>query len=159
MTFRSWSFSAFVLTAAVGAVLLAQDKPASHAVSENKLVTVAKSEDWEVRSGALAKGVTVDTTGYSEVRFVVSIRGQSEKAGAAPASIGKNVKRWFDFYATTTGGVTGQVARMAETGSPEGKIFEVATVKTYGGKLQLVVRLSELEVNKVDVDIDAYLIK
>jgi hypothetical protein len=158
MALRLWSVSALILTAVIGAVLLAQDKPAAHSGSENRLVTLAKGEDWEVRSGSLAKGVTVDTTGYSEVRFVVSIRGPVDTKGVSP-SIGKTVKRWFDFYATTSSGVTGQVQRMTETGSPEGKIFEAATLKTYGGKLQLVVRLAELEVPKVEVDIDAYLIK
>lgn len=48
---------------------------------------------------------------------------------------------------------------MTETGTPEGKIFEVATLKTCGGKLQRVIRLRELEVPAVAVDIDARLIK
>ncbi len=155
---RTWIVTtSLILTAIVGVALFAQDKAAPPDSSGHKLMSLAKNAEWSVLNAGLANGVAVDTTGYSEARFVISARGPIDKG--THASIGKNVKRYFDFYATMTSGTVGQVSRFQENGSPEGKIFEVVTVKTYGGKLQLVIRLSELETTKVLVDVDVYLIK
>ncbi len=154
---RAWIFTSLVLTVVAGAFLFAQDKPAPSEPSSQKLISLAKNQEWAVTNAGMANGVAVDTTGYSEARFVVSLRGPVEKGNQQ--HLGKNVKRIFDFYATMTSGTVGQISRLQENGCPEGKLFEVATVKTYGGKLQLVIRLSELEVAKVMVDIDVLLIK
>jgi hypothetical protein len=154
---KAWLVSGLALAAAVGAVVFAQDRPAPPPAAEHKLVALVRRDVDEVKNGIVQKSAWADTLGYSEARFVVSIRPAVEKGGAT--HLGKGAKRHYIYHTVTTGGVPGVFYRSPDSPVQDGSIYEVITIKTCESRQALSVTVTGVEAAKVEIDIDVYLVK
>ena len=155
---RTIVISSLAMAGLLALVLPAQDKPGPQILpfrpnSESKQVLLVNQE-FEMKDAKFNKQFEVDTAGYSEARFIVSISARAE-----PRVLGKTTKLSNLVSAVLMGGGFGQIANPIRTLSNMPSCWEVITVKVHSNKTLIQVALFDLESAKIAVNVEVYLVK
>jgi hypothetical protein len=152
----------------IAAFAFAQDKvpmppqqpvpPAPPAPTSNdtKTVILCKEETLKARDGYIVKTVSVNSEGYSEVRYTIFVKPPAGKR------FGPNTKIMYTAATMTMSEGTDVIdlaSKRNEKPDGFGRYRELVTVKAHSGRNRIFFRIEDFDLDEAVVTIEAYLVK